>query len=163
MVIAVNFPIFLRVIFLRPFEEDFKYFKLKGSDSPFQLLLKLYRHMFPPVLSMCFLIFAVKFIEIIEGFRDRWYSYFFQEYFRRNREGESSRWNQIFAKLQRISKAIKPKEEAVGIKAIGVKSIGIKEANDAPKPKAEKKVSRMSSLSKSLFHSSLFNRKEVLA
>ena len=113
-------------------------FELTGSDSLFQLILKLYRIIWSPIMYTLLVVSAIKLIECVEGRKVEFIEF-----------QENKRWNSLFAKLERMSKAIGLKEEKRR-----------EEAKEAPKQEGdEKKVNWKPSSSISWIHSISFNRR----
>ena len=107
--------------------ENPEIFGLTGSDSLLQLVLELYRFIWSPFVYILLVVSAVTIVHHIESREIE------------QVEGkENKRWTTLFSKLQRISKAIQPKEAA-------------------PKQEDKKKVNRKPSPNASWFHSFSFN------
>ena len=110
-------------------------FEFTGSDSLLQLMLELYRIIWSPIMYTLLVVLAVTIIEFVECRKIEFIEF-----------KENERWNSLFAKLERISKAIGPNEEKRR-----------EEAKEAPKQEGEKKVSKKPSSSTSWIHSISLN------
>ena len=83
--------------------ENPELFKLSESDSLLKLVLKVYRFSFWLIIGSLYVMVAITLTQMAEV-KD--------EIDKSKEQQECERWNNIFAKLGKISKAIRPKEEA---------------------------------------------------